>query len=72
MKEGAMKLISATLITAAGAAAAMLWMNKDRYLNRQLRGDGVGRRRTSDRTAAGPDFSGGGTAPSVPPATATH
>ena len=66
-----MKLISATLITAAGAAAAMLWMNKDRYLNRQFRRDATGRG-TSGGPGNSPDFSSEGTAPSVSPATATH
>lgn len=67
-----MKLISATLMTAAGAAAAMLWMNKDRYLNRQSSRGATRRLRTSGVAGAGPDFSSEGIAPSVPPATAAH
>jgi hypothetical protein len=70
-----MKLISATLMTAAGAAAAMLWMNKDRYLARQAQGSGMGGSGTgrTDRTSGSePDFSSqSSTAPSVQPAS-TH
>lgn len=69
-----MKLISATLMTAAGAAAAMLWMNKDRYLNRQSQGSGMGGSGTRKRTGTSSsesDFSSP-TAPSVEPTAATH
>lgn len=64
-----MKLISATLMTAAGAAAAMLWMNRDRYMHREAQGDGSRRTGTDGN---GPDFAVPATAPSVPPPTATH
>jgi hypothetical protein len=70
-----MKLISATLMTAAGAAAAMLWMNKDRYLTRQAQGSGTGGSgvgRTDGTSGSESDFSSQGTAPSVQPAAATH
>lgn len=69
-----MKLISATLMTAAGAAAAMLWMNKDRYLSRQPQGSGTtgtGTGRTGGTSGIESDFSGQTTTPSVQPA-ATH
>jgi hypothetical protein len=69
-----MKLISATLMTAAGAAAAMLWMNKDRYLNRQAQGSGMGGTgtgRTDGTSGTESDFSSQTTTPSVQPA-ATH
>lgn len=65
-----MKLISATLITAAGAAAAMLWMNKDRYLNRRFHSNEEGRTDTAGSTTRGSDFLGEG-AP-VAPATPVH
>lgn len=70
-----MKLISATLMTAAGAAAAMLWMNKDRYLNRQSQGSGMGgtgTRRTTGTSGGESDSSSQRAAPSVQPAAATH
>lgn len=67
-----MKLISATLMTAAGAAAAMLWMNKDRYLNRSFRTDEGRRPGTPGGGGTEPDFSGEGAAPSISPAVATH
>lgn len=68
----AMKLISATLMTAAGAAAAMLWMNKDRYLNRQFRGDATGRAGTSGGAGTGSDFLSEETISPGPSVTATH
>lgn len=70
-----MNLISATLMTAAGAAAAMLWMNKDRYLNRQSQESGMGgtgTRRTTGTSRGEPESSSQGAAPSVQPAAATH
>ena len=70
-----MKILSATLMTAAGAAAAMLWMNRDRYLNREYwRSEGTAGTGAQGGIGSSPDFSSdtSRTAPAVQPVPATH